>query len=91
MLMLVEYGFLYAKCLSPAFDAGFELLVHNDPCVRVLCCAGVLVALNVLWVLCMYGMWSAYSHAILLPFLHSFRSNWNVLRPPLSSACRCAF
>jgi hypothetical protein len=57
MLMLVDYGFLYAKCLSPVFDAGSDLLVCDDPCVRVLCCTGVLVAVNVLWVLCMYGMW----------------------------------
>ena len=91
MPMLVEYGFLYANCPPPTFDAGSKLPVCDDPYVRVLCCAGILVAVNVLWVLCMYGMWSAYLHAILLPFRLSFRSNWNVLHPPSSCARGCAF
>ena len=40
------------KCQSLAYDAGFRLSVCDDPCVRVLCCVGVLVAVNVLWISC---------------------------------------
>ena len=40
------------KCQSLAYDTGSGLSVRDDPCVRVLCYVGVLVVVNVLWILC---------------------------------------
>ena len=40
------------KCQSLAYDTNFRISVCDDPWVRVLCCVGVLVAVNVLWIPC---------------------------------------
>jgi hypothetical protein len=46
---------------SLAYDVSSRILVCDDPCVRILCYTGVLVVVNILWILCMYGVRSAYS------------------------------
>lgn len=48
------------KCQSLAYDIGSRLLVCDDPCIRILCYTGVLAAVNMLWILCMYGVRSTY-------------------------------
>jgi hypothetical protein len=49
------------KYQSLAYDVSSWLPVCDDPCVRILCYMGVLVVVNMLWILCMYGVQLAYS------------------------------
>ena len=59
------------KCQSLSYDIDSRLSVRDDPCVRILCYMGVLAAVSMLWILCMYSVQSAYSvcHFAISPLL----------------------
>lgn len=41
-----------STCHSLTYDIGSGLSVRDDPCVKILCCKGILVVVNAFWISC---------------------------------------